>query len=100
MFISDSPISTRGDYQKVGTETGRSIALHCEVCANPIPSDFMWKFNGEGLRDGIDGQGTDTITILEVAEDLSDFGFYTCDVTNTVGIRQLTVELVPYGILL
>ena len=97
LIFSDSPIGKLEDTSQVRSGIGSPIDIQCEVCAQPSPDAYEWKFNGEDLRGGIDGQGTDTITISEVAVDESDFGFYTCDVTNSIGSRMISIELVPYG---
>ena len=76
------------------TNIATNVSLHCDVCANPA-ADYVWTYNGDDLRDGIDGEDTDTITIQHVDE--SDFGIYTCEVSNTHGSRQLDIELVPYS---
>ena len=87
LLSSDAPINIESNYIKNGTGLNSTISLQCKVCAKPQNVTYEWKANGNDLRDGITGQGTDTITIHEVAE--SDFTNYSCSATNIIGTLVL-----------
>ena len=89
---SDPPI--RASDEPVWGGTGETKSLHCEVCAVPDPTSYRWTYNGEDLREGIDGDDTDTITINGVLNE--DFGNYSCEVANAFGDTQFDIELLPY----
>ena len=72
-----------------------NVSLHCDVCSNPAPHTYKWsKIDGE-LGNSTTGQDTDTLSIDYVLQ--SDFGNYTCQVTNDVSAEIFVVDLFPYG---
>ena len=88
IIVVDPPIRATEGYISGGV--GQHVTLMCDVCASPKPSSYQWTFNSTDLREGIEGQDTPSITIYNVIEE--DFGNYTCEVTNSIGINVFDVR--------
>ena len=77
---------------------GNSVTLTCTVTrANPSTDyTYTWIFTGDdGTPTSIDGETTDTLEISAVME--SDYGDYTCNVTNTAGTGESNTATIEQG---
>eukprot|EP00057_Strongylocentrotus_purpuratus_P012048 XP_011666522.1 PREDICTED: MAM domain-containing glycosylphosphatidylinositol anchor protein 1-like [Strongylocentrotus purpuratus] len=71
---------------------GASVTFGCDVIANPKPFDFYWMKDGLKLSQDGTNPTPNTFVILKL-DPKTDYGNYTCVVTNQVGISSATVEV-------
>ena len=85
-FLSSDPPIYRGTGLST-SDTGVPKVLECELCANPVPSSYTWLHKGSTPRAGMTQEGS-KLKIDTVQE--SDFGVFTCKVTNRIDNKDYT----------
>ncbi|XP_063959669.1 limbic system-associated membrane protein-like [Lytechinus pictus] len=69
---------------------GRSVTFGCNVSANPEPFDFYWTKDGARISEDDADPTPNTFVILKLNPE-TDYGNYTCVVTNQVGTSSATI---------
>ena len=81
LLTDSAKVLPEQQYNK-SADVGSSTTIAIKTSANPPPSSYAWSFDGKALKDGINGNGTDSITIQKVGMD--DYGNYTCVIINLI----------------
>ncbi|KAK3593822.1 hypothetical protein CHS0354_014369 [Potamilus streckersoni] len=90
---------------RIGQVIGKETMLECKVSASPHAS-IVWKKNGteiptslykfwtEIYDDDDNHQKTLTLTVIDIQKE--DFGYYTCEASNSLGFDSETMLLYEY----
>ncbi|XP_051153654.1 hemicentin-1 isoform X2 [Leptopilina boulardi] len=80
---------------------GDDLKLACKIQSNPLPTSIVWYKNNSSLQHNINAGiliASDTLTLRVLS--MSQFGQYSCQVTNAVGVirsapLQIKVKYAP-----
>lgn len=94
MTVSDGPPTFRTQPQSRTVIAGTPLTLEVETGGSAIGRVYQWKRGKARLRDGAGITGVNTPTLHFSAIDLKQAGDYSCDVTNSSGLRTSQVAFV------
>ena len=86
-LVAFPPVVTIDEFDVI--PLGDSVSLVCSAVGSE-PYNFVWK-----TEKGLEISSNPTV-VLEIS-DVSQYGIYTCEVTNSFGTGSATVEVTPPG---